>query len=669
MRLDISLQQKQQLQLKLAPQMIQAIEILQLPNIDLKDRIELELAENEVLEVDDRQGPASSSEPSEEKTPGETTAADGADSWDDGVDATADAEMAATIERLTVQAEEDRFAGPSRSRAEGQEASDRKMEALQATAAPPPTLQERVADQISLLEAPDTVLLLARAVAFSLDAEGFLPIHPMARAVIEATDVDGFLVRPVEDVVDGLRDPGDAKRNGNQAAAAPAPDRWGSSPYGSWSGARSTPAPRRPRDAERAAAQREARRKDKEVAREQRRREAARVVATAASLRRRLSTEDRNDDPDDILLLFPLVEILDVVETEGVDATLDEAEYALTLVQGLEPHGIAGRTAQETLLLQLEPRDPNREKKAFLIRHHLEDWKKNRLPRIAQSMSLSLDELKSLLGEMRELRARPGAELKEERSAYLHPDVIIQWTMEPEEEPSASDRAPDNGWGNSWNDPYRKSPYGDAYGDGGGDFLDRGGYEVKLVNEYFPTLRISTQYLRLFEDASTTPEMKEMIKKKIGSARWLIDAIRQRQDTLRRVVKQIVKHQKEFLDHGLTAMKPLKMQRIADDLGIHVSTVSRAIADKHAQTPQGILPLKFFFHGATASRDGSVESRLSVKDRVRQAIEEEDKSKPFSDEDLAKKFKAEGLSIARRTVTKYRKQLGLPSSRERRQWA
>jgi RNA polymerase sigma-54 factor len=115
-------------------------------------------------------------------------------------------------------------------------------------------------------------------------------------------------------------------------------------------------------------------------------------------------------------------------------------------------------------------------------------------------------------------------------------------------------------------------------------------------------------------------------------------------------------------------MRPLKMQRIADDLGIHVSTVSRAIADKYAQTPRGILPLKFFFHGGTESSDGSVESRLSVKDRVRQTIEQEDHRNPLSDEDLAARFKAEGLNIARRTVTKYRKQLGIPSSRERRQW-
>jgi len=240
-----------------------------------------------------------------------------------------------------------------------------------------------------------------------------------------------------------------------------------------------------------------------------------------------------------------------------------------------------------------------------------------------------MEDLHELLEDMAALHPRPGTLLRSERSAYIHPDVVIEWAETERGEPD---------------------------------------YQARLVNEYFPTLRISPQYLRLFEDAATDPAMKEMIKKKIGSARWLIDAIRQRQDTLLRVVREIVRHQREFLDRGLPAMRPLKMQRIADDLGIHVSTVSRAIADKYAQTPRGIFPLKFFFHGGTESSDGSVESRLSVKEKVRLAIEEEDRRNPLSDEDLAARFKAEGLGIARRTVTKYRKQLGIPSSRERREW-
>ena len=627
MRLDVSLQQKQQLQLKLAPQMIQAIEILQLPNIDLRDRIELELAENEVLEVDDDTGAAgeaaAAASPAEPGAAAEASEGEGAGAEPTSV---GDAEFTETLERLASMAEEDREIGMFRGRAEGQEASDRKLEALQATAAPPPSLQDTLAEQLSLIEAPETTLLVARAIVYCLDEDGLLPIHPLARPVLEAMDGEGGLLRPLEEIVGA--GPGDASRE------APAGDRSAEAlpavPYGAY-GSYGAPVPRAPapRDAERAAQQRESRRRDRREAREERIREASRAAATAASLLRRMKREGLEGEPRDAALLFPLAEVLDLLQSEGVEATLEDATRALDLVHGLEPRGLGGRTPEETLLLQLRPGDPMRERKRHLITHHLEDWKKNRLPRISQAMGIPLEELKELLEDMADLHPHPGRLLRAERSPYLHPDVIIEWTEGEEGQPT---------------------------------------YEVRLVNEYFPPLRISPQFLRIFEDPQTTPEMKEAIKRKIGSARWLIDAIRQRQETLLRVVREIVRHQRDFLDRGLTAMRPLKMQRIADDLGIHVSTVSRAIADKHAQTPQGILPLKFFFHGGTESHDGSVESRLSVKDRVRQAIESEDRRNPLSDEDLAVRFKAEGLAIARRTVTKYRKQLGIPSSRERREW-
>lgn len=643
MRLEVSLHQKQQLQLKLAPQMIQAIEILQLPNLDLLDRIELELAENEVLEVDEEGSPAV------EGPSADAEAASGEDPDPTAAEAGTDAEFSAVIDRLTSMADEDREMGMRPSRSEGQEASDRKLEALQATAAPPPTLQDLLADQLSLLDGPEVVRVIARAIVYSLDDDGLLPVHDLVRPVLDAmTGVDappGLL----EAVVDGTPLPAAAEaeegspgeeeaeegtEEGEDAEEGPGPGRGaGNGSFGTWGGVGAFRG-RGPRDPERAAAQREARRQDRTEARRERLREAARIAATAASLRRRLREEGTGEggpgaDREREVLLFPLVEILDLLESEGVRATLEEAEAAMAMVHSLEPRGVGGRTPEEALLLQVRPTDPLREKKRRLIRDHLEDWKKNRLPRICQGMGLSMDEVKELLAEMQGLHPHPGARLRSERSPYLHPDVIIQWAETERGEPD---------------------------------------YEVTLVNEYFPTLRISPQYLRMFEDAGTDPAMKEMLKKKIGAARWLIDAVRQRQDTLLRVVREIVRHQHEFLDQGLPAMRPLKMQRIADDLGIHVSTVSRAISDKYAQTPQGILPLKFFFHGGTEVRGGAVESRLSVKEKVRQAIEEEDRTSPLSDEDLATRFKGEGLSIARRTVTKYRKQLGIPSSRERREW-
>ena len=148
----------------------------------------------------------------------------------------------------------------------------------------------------------------------------------------------------------------------------------------------------------------------------------------------------------------------------------------------------------------------------------------------------------------------------------------------------------------------------------------------------------------------------------------MIDAIKQRQNTLYRVSQRVIEYQKDFLDHGLTHLKPLKMQDVADDLQIHVSTVSRAISDKHIQTPRGIFAMKFFFTGGIDKKDGANESRVTVQERVQEIINREDKKNPLSDEEIATKLKDVGLEIARRTVTKYRKALGLPSSRIRKEY-
>ncbi|HEU4394948.1 MAG TPA: hypothetical protein VFS92_05225, partial [Planctomycetota bacterium] len=237
MRLDVSLQQRQQLQLKLAPQMIQAIEILQLPNIDLLDRIELELAENEVLAVDDESGGApeapAAAAPAE---PGTAEASAEGESADGEPTSVGDAEFTETLERLTSMAEEDREIGLHRSRAEGQEASDRKLEALQATAAPPPTLQDTLAAQLSLLEAPGRVLLVARAIVYSLDEDGLLPVHPLARPILGAMDADGNLVRPIEEILEPRPGAaaGDAPVDAAAGEEARAPEGPARVPYGSY---------------------------------------------------------------------------------------------------------------------------------------------------------------------------------------------------------------------------------------------------------------------------------------------------------------------------------------------------------------------------------------------------------------------------------------------------
>jgi RNA polymerase sigma-54 factor len=319
-------------------------------------------------------------------------------------------------------------------------------------------------------------------------------------------------------------------------------------------------------------------------------------------------------------LQYPLEEL---VENCGGKFTIEQAQEALGVVQSLEPRGIGGRSAQECLILQLDKDDPLYEKKKLLLERHLDDIWKNKLPKIARDTGDPIEAIKELVLSIAELNPRPGSEHIAEQTHYIKPDVIVEWVD--------------------------------------------GRYEVRLEDSFFPTLRISPRYRKLFESAKADAKVREYIKKKIESAKWLIESIQQRQNTLSKVCNAIIKYQTDFLDYGTHHLRPLKMQRIADEVGLHVSTVSRAIADKHMQTHRGILPIKFFFTGGTETADGNEESRTSVRQRVKEIIEKEDRSTPLSDDEIADKLQKElGLQIARRTVTKYRKALRIPSSRQRR---
>jgi len=241
-------------------------------------------------------------------------------------------------------------------------------------------------------------------------------------------------------------------------------------------------------------------------------------------------------------------------------------------------------------------------------------------------MGLAMDEIQILVEELKALDPRPGGRLAPEQAQAIHPDVVVVETHE-------------------------------------GDFT------IELINSLIPPLSISEEALDIAGDTAMPANIRKMYAKRIDSARWLIEAIRQRQNTLSRVAQRIFFHQRSFLEHGEDALRPLKMQTVADELSIHVSTVSRAIADKYVQTPRGVKALKFFFTGGTENASGEVESRHKVKNLVKSIIDAEDRSHPLSDDDVAARMKERGLGIARRTVTKYRKQLGIPSSRQRRQWA
>jgi len=301
-----------------------------------------------------------------------------------------------------------------------------------------------------------------------------------------------------------------------------------------------------------------------------------------------------------------------------------EVEEVVAMVQTLDPPGVCARDLKECLLLQLtEPENHPLEKE--IIENHLEDIHMNRIPKIMRETNRSAQEIHSAIDYIKtHLNPRPGNVFGGETPQYITPDVVVEETDD--------------------------------------------GYEVHLVDSHLPQLYISPLYHRMLSDESTSEQAKEFIRRKIQAARWLIDSIEQRRNTLRKIANEVVKIQRGFFEHGISALRPLKMRTIASATGVHVSTVSRAIADKYMQTPRGIFPLKFFFSGGTRNVEGTMTSRKSIKQLLIDVIENEDKANPLSDGDIADKLQAQGIDIARRTVTKYRKALKIPSSRRRKSY-
>jgi RNA polymerase sigma-54 factor len=313
-------------------------------------------------------------------------------------------------------------------------------------------------------------------------------------------------------------------------------------------------------------------------------------------------------------------------ELEAHRATqLALAEEALRVVQRLDPPGVGARTLKECLMLQLLPGMPYYDELRKLIENHLEDLENNRLPQISKKTGMSIEKIQEVWHELRKLKPKPGADFTASTAPSVTPDVFVERN-------------------------------------------DEGKYQVRLEDGQLPSLYISPYYRKLLRDESTTPETREYIKRKVNSAQWLIESIEQRRSTLTRVSQAIVDHQTKFLDDGPDHIEPLKMQQIADRVGVHVTTVSRAVDDKWMQTPRGIFPLKRFFVGGTTAADGEEVAWDRVRIKLQEIIDNEDKKSPLSDDAIVEELGKAGITVARRTVTKYRKAMNIPSSRGRRDW-
>ncbi|MFO1051761.1 MAG: RNA polymerase factor sigma-54 [Planctomycetota bacterium] len=299
------------------------------------------------------------------------------------------------------------------------------------------------------------------------------------------------------------------------------------------------------------------------------------------------------------------------------------AERAVTIVRELDPAGVGARDLRDCLLMQLDRMTYVRPLTRVIVEKHLDDLAMNRLPKIARDTGATIEEVKDSWAFLRdELNPHPGSAFHDSRNAVVKPDVVV-------------------------------------------DEIE-GRFEVRTERGSIPELGISATYKNLLKEARNDPKVYEYLRRKIDAAKWFIEAVHQRQSTIQRIASEIVSRQEDFLRRGIRELRPMKMQDVADAVGVHISTVSRAISGKYIQTPQGIMELKRFFSGGTQTDSGEMVSQRAVKDKLRELVDAEDKHNPLSDDQLVEELGRHGIHIARRTVTKYRKALGLESSNRRR---
>ncbi|MEM7480344.1 MAG: RNA polymerase factor sigma-54 [Acidobacteriota bacterium] len=299
---------------------------------------------------------------------------------------------------------------------------------------------------------------------------------------------------------------------------------------------------------------------------------------------------------------------------------------ALDRVRSFDPPGIACRDLRESLLLQLQRQEEGEDSLAYqMVRDHWQAFLKRQFPAIAKTLGVALQELKPAVDRIKSLETRPGRRFGNERAHYIEPDVHV----------------------------HRVS----------------GEYVIQINDDGLPRLRVSRAYrsmLQKMKHDSSQTEAKQYIKEKMRSALWLIKSLDQRQRTIYKVANSIVAQQREFLEHGIDHLRPMVLRDVAEDIGMHESTVSRVVSNKYIHTPRGVFPMKFFFHSGIDREYGENISSLTVKRKIQHMIDAEDPKKPLSDSELMRVLNREGIQIARRTVAKYRDELSIPSSTERK---
>jgi RNA polymerase sigma-54 factor len=315
--------------------------------------------------------------------------------------------------------------------------------------------------------------------------------------------------------------------------------------------------------------------------------------------------------------------LAEIAENSGVD--VPQVQNTLTLVQSLDPPGVGCRNLGECVVLQMRRlglQDKRLEELVkSIVENHLQDIQAGKLSRAAKKLNITVSGIQTAVEIMRRLNPKPGRAFGAFRPFYVVPDIVFR----------------------------RK----------------HGGYEVLCSRRDLPELKVHASYKKLLRDPHTSPDVRQYLKDKLNSALALLRALEKRESTLERMAACLARVQADFLSKGVAYLKPLRMTQLARRLGVHKSTVCRAVADKYAETPRGVVALRAFFDNAVGA-EGKKHSSSTVKDKIRLLIKKESLRRPASDHEIVVLLKRQGISVARRTVAKYRQALHLPPAYSRK---
>jgi RNA polymerase sigma-54 factor len=302
--------------------------------------------------------------------------------------------------------------------------------------------------------------------------------------------------------------------------------------------------------------------------------------------------------------------------------SMEDVEEALTMVQEFDPPGVAARDLRECLLLELKVLDPQNTLAQQIVSEHLKLLQNSQLKEIARALNRPVELVKRAVDVVKRLDPKPGLRYNKTEARLVEPDVQF--------------RKVDGEW------------------------------QVFINDDDLPQLRLSPVYRRLLARDAADRDVRNYVKERFTAANQLMKNIEQRKHTIVRVCQSILRRQKDYLDYGADHLKPMMIKEVAEEVGVHPSTVSRAVANKYTHTPQGVIELRCFFSESVNGPQGGGVSLLSLKRRVKKMIEEEDTAHPLTDEQIAKRLDEEGIHVTRRTVAKYREDLRIPSTHQRR---